>query len=107
MSLPAPVFRHRRRTCDACATPCGADCMDACAACPLTPPAWGPWDCGKVEMRGLGDAVAVVAQPIARTIDRVLGTNVAGCGGCKARQAALNRAVPFNAPIYGVDVKPS
>ena len=48
-------------------------------------------------VRGLGDAVALVAQPIARMIDAATGhrTNVAGCGGCKARQAALNKAVPF------------
>jgi len=45
--------------------------------------------------RGLGDLVASVAQPIARAIDTVAGTRVASCGGCKARQAALNRALPF------------
>lgn len=47
------------------------------------------------HLRGLGDAVALVAKPIARAIDSALGTSVAGCGGCKARQAALNKAVPF------------
>jgi hypothetical protein len=56
--------------------------------------------CGRdkppAELRGLGDAVAQVAQPIARAIDSVLGTNVQGCGSCKARQAALNKVVPFN-----------
>lgn len=48
-------------------------------------------------MRGLGDLVAVVAQPIAKAIDHVTGgrTNVASCGGCKSRQEALNKAVPF------------
>jgi hypothetical protein len=43
---------------------------------------------------GLGDLVASVAQPVAKAIDAVAGTNVAGCGGCKARQEALNRMVP-------------
>lgn len=43
---------------------------------------------------GLGDAVAAVAQPIARAIDAVAGTNVQGCGGCKQRQADWNRKVP-------------
>lgn len=43
---------------------------------------------------GLGDAVAVVAQPIARAIDAVAGTNLKGCGGCAQRRAALNRMVP-------------
>jgi len=40
--------------------------------------------------KGLGDMVASIAQPIARAIDRVAGTNVQGCGGCKRRQEALN-----------------
>ena len=44
---------------------------------------------------GLGDVVAVVAQPIAKVIDAVAGTNVAGCGSCAKRQAALNAAFPF------------
>lgn len=43
---------------------------------------------------GLGDLVAKVAQPLARAIDRVAGTNVAGCGGCKGRKDKLNAAVP-------------
>jgi len=45
------------------------------------------------EILGLGDAVAMVAQPIARAIDRVAGTNIQGCGGCKQRQEMLNRLV--------------
>jgi len=40
---------------------------------------------------GLGDAVAVVAEPIARLSDAVLGTKLVGCGGCAQRRAALNR----------------
>ena len=105
MSIPAPVQRYRARSCGTCPqTDCPSrNSDDPCAACPLSPPAWGKWDCGNAapKMTGLGDAVAVVAQPIARTIDRAaaavgIKTNVAGCGGCKARQAALNKAVPFN-----------
>lgn len=46
--------------------------------------------------KGLGDVVALVAQPIAKTIDKVFHTNVAGCGGCKQRQQKLNELVPFN-----------
>lgn len=46
-------------------------------------------------MRGLGDAVALVAEPIARASDKMLGTQLVGCGGCKKRREALNRAVPF------------
>lgn len=43
------------------------------------------------DLTRLGDAVASVAQPIARAIDRVAGTDIEHCGGCKKRQDALNR----------------
>ena len=48
-----------------------------------------PWD-----YRGgfrPGDAVAAVAQPIARGIDKVFRTDLAGCRRCKKRQADLNK----------------
>ena len=38
----------------------------------------------------LGDLVASVAQPIAKAIDAVAGTDIQHCGGCKARQEKLN-----------------
>lgn len=45
-----------------------------------------------------GDAVAAVAQPVARAIDQAtarfpagLQTNLVNCGGCKKRHDALNR----------------
>lgn len=53
-------------------------------------------------MRGLGDAVARLAEPIARELDRRLGTHIVGCGGCKKRREALNRAVPFVNPQSGL-----
>ena len=43
------------------------------------------------KVAGLGDLVAVVAQPIARAIDRVAGTDIEHCAGCARRRAALNR----------------
>lgn len=43
---------------------------------------------------GLGDAVALVAQPIAKAIDAVAGTNIKQCGGCAKRREALNALVP-------------
>lgn len=47
-------------------------------------------------MRGLGDMVHKIAQPIAQVIDKVVGTHISqGCGGCRKRQEALNKAVPF------------
>jgi hypothetical protein len=47
-------------------------------------------------MRGAGDAVAVVAQPIAGLIDKVFKTNVKHCGGCAKRREMLNELMPFN-----------
>jgi hypothetical protein len=48
-----------------------------------------------MPMRGAGDVVAAVAQPVARMIDRVSGTNLQNCGGCKRRQETLNRKFPM------------
>lgn len=48
------------------------------------------------KLIGLGDVVAMVAQPVARAIDRVAGTNIEHCSGCAKRRAALNAAVPFS-----------
>jgi hypothetical protein len=52
-------------------------------------------ECGQPGIRGLGDVVALVARPVARAIDAVAGTKLAGCGGCKSRQAKLNRILPL------------
>jgi hypothetical protein len=37
-----------------------------------------------------GDAIATVAQPIARGIDYVFGTDIQNCQGCKGRQQYVN-----------------
>ena len=44
--------------------------------------------------RGLGDVVALFAEPIARASDAVLGTHLVGCNACAERRAALNNLVP-------------
>lgn len=44
--------------------------------------------------RGLGDVVALFAEPIARASDAVLGTHLVGCNACAERRAALNRLIP-------------
>lgn len=44
--------------------------------------------------RGLGDLVAIVAEPIARFSDAHLGTHLVGCQPCTQRRADLNTAVP-------------
>jgi len=38
----------------------------------------------------LGDKVYAVAHPIAKAIDKVAGTNIQECGGCKRRRDLLN-----------------
>ena len=47
------------------------------------------------KYRGLGDVVEAVAQPIARAIDRVAGTDIEHCAGCAKRRKTLNRIIPF------------
>lgn len=48
------------------------------------------------KINGLGDAVHKIAQPIAKTIDKIFGTNIKECGGCKRRRNLLNKAFPIN-----------
>jgi hypothetical protein len=40
--------------------------------------------------QGLGDRVEKIAQPIAKIIDKVAGTNMQGCGACQKRKEYLN-----------------
>lgn len=56
---------------------------------------------GKVEPRfkGAGDVVAFIAQPIARGLDMIFGTDLENCGGCKERREALNEALPFSKTV--------
>ena len=50
------------------------------------PAGWGgPPPAARPPMRGLGDVVAAVTTAV----------GIKPCGGCKERQAALNRLVPF------------
>lgn len=42
-------------------------------------------------IRGLGDVVHMVFNPIAQVVDSLAGTNLQGCGGCRDRQEALNK----------------
>ncbi len=49
---------------------------------------------------GLGDRIARIAQPIARSIDAVAGTNAGGCSGCKKMQQNLNEGMSVADAIY-------
>ena len=46
-------------------------------------------------LAGLGDLVAIIAQPIARALDKTLGTDLKNCSGCCGRQQWLNKKLPF------------
>jgi hypothetical protein len=52
---------------------------------------------GKPEksLRGLGDVVHAIAQPIAKAIDKVAKTNLQNCGACAKRRETLNQIVPL------------
>ncbi len=50
------------------------------------------------KITGAGDAFALIAQPAAKLIDSVAGTNLANCLPCKKRRAAWNKAIPFTKP---------
>ena len=47
-----------------------------------------------VTRRGLGDRVERIAQPIAKAIDKIAGTDIQGCGGCQKRKEFLNHHFP-------------
>jgi hypothetical protein len=37
-----------------------------------------------------GDKIHSIAAPIAAAIDKAIGTNISGCGGCKKMRERLN-----------------
>jgi len=91
--FPKGVVEVRDQICEDCPTPCSPrpDSTQPCARCELK--RWGTWGACRdtpPPMRGLGDLVAKVANPIAKA----LHIDPAKCG-CKARQEWLNRKVPF------------
>lgn len=47
-----------------------------------------------------GDAIAVVAQPVAKTIDYFLNTDLQNCGGCHSTVENLNNGMSFADAIY-------
>ena len=50
------------------------------------------------KITGAGDAFALIAQPAAKLIDKVAGTDLANCLPCKKRRADWNKAFPFGKP---------
>jgi hypothetical protein len=83
--------QERARICGTCASRPGCDSASKPAlaetACPQS--LWPD------RMRGAGDIVAAVAQPVARVIDGAFGTDLANCSGCQDRRDWLNKKLPF------------
>jgi hypothetical protein len=102
MKLGAAVISGRRLLCEQCAIPCAPysertiNYEDPDTACPLPQPRWRKLAEFSTLRRpeGLGDRVARFAQPIARTVDGLIGTDIEHCNGCQKRRAALNRLFP-------------
>ena len=96
-AIPSGAIQVRQSLCTKCESKCeqfnigSIDHANPCHFCPASPKKWGVY--GICSNFGLGDAVAAIAQPIARAIDSVAGTNIQQCGGCKKRQEALNKLV--------------
>jgi hypothetical protein len=53
-----------------------------------------------------GDAIASVAQPVAKTIDYWLGTDIQNCGGCHKMQQNLNAGMSIADSFYDRFFKP-
>jgi hypothetical protein len=63
---------------------------------PDTPDAPEPVRVVKKTITGIGDVAHKIAQPMARAIDKVAGTNIQGCGACQKRKEYLNEKFPIN-----------
>lgn len=94
--IPAGIIQVRQDICGDCPMPCSPrpDPADKCSSCGIN--RWGTWgQCtpeavAAAPMRGLGDLVAKIANPIAKAIH----LDKTKCG-CAKRQQRLNELVPF------------
>ena len=100
MKAPYNIQNFRYEQCKVCKTPCEFRSnqewrAEGDNACPI-----GKFmayqEYKRFQLKGLGDVVALAAEPIAAVSDRVLKTRLKGCGGCRARRAMLNKLMPFN-----------
>jgi hypothetical protein len=97
MEVPHNIENHRSELCRSCKTPCEFQNVpsfrrEAENACPIN-----RFQAYKTyTKKGLGDVVAMFAQPIAGAIDAVAGTKIKKCGGCAKRREALNQMFPFS-----------
>lgn len=103
MIVPTNISNYRWELCRTCKTPCEHQNDAGFRAegnnlCPI-----GRWKqyqlYVKAKWKGLGDAVASVAQPIAGAIDMATRgrTKLKGCSACAKRKEMLNQLLPFGA----------
>ncbi len=99
MQAPGHIINHRRELCQRCKTPCEFQNNEVFRAegdnvCPI-----GKWMAFqtfvKAKIKGLGDVVEKLADPIARLSDRVFKTKIKGCSACAKRKEMLNHLVPW------------
>lgn len=100
MEVPYNIANHRRELCERCPTPCQyqndpAFRAEGDNACPER--RWMAYQLFvKVKkMKGAGDAVAAVAEPIAAMMDKMFKTKIKGCSACAKRREMLNQYIPF------------
>lgn len=103
MKVPHNIANYRREQCKSCQTPCEFQKNveyqeEGDNVCPK-----GRWMAYQLfvknlkAIRGAGDAVAIVAQPIAGLIDKLSKgkTRLKGCSACAKRKEMLNQLIPF------------
>lgn len=99
MNAPYNIQNYRYEQCKTCKTPCEFKTnqewrADGDNACPI-----GRFmaykEYKRFKLQGMGDVVALAAEPIASVMDKVLKTRVKGCGGCRKRREMLNQLMPF------------
>lgn len=103
MDAPYNIVNYRGELCRSCRTPCEyqkdvAYRTNGDNACPIQ--RWKEYKLyvkNQAAIRGLGDVVAVVANPIAAAIDKLSKgkTKLKGCSACAKRKEMLNQLLPF------------
>lgn len=99
MNTPTNILNYRKEQCRLCPTPCEHQgntewLSEGANPCPKS--RFMIWESFKrVPLRGLGDAVAALAEPIAAASDAVFKTKIKGCSACRKRREMLNTLMPF------------
>jgi len=102
--VPFNIFNYRRELCERCPTPCEFQLNETFRAegenaCPQNK--WMAYQLfQRRKLKGAGDVVASVAEPIAGVMDKVFKTRLKGCSACAKRKEMLNHLIPFGQKTY-------